>query len=340
MRPFVQRSDQPLESGFSSLPMAAIQAPSSWLLKTAIQRAISLLPRSQWWNSLLQRYVTGRLQIQPYGEFHEKLKACRRHFEYYRTFSRRPREDFNAVEIGTGWFPIIPIGLFLCGAREIWTFDIVGLLRADAFCKIIEYFRLFVETGELKEILPAANPRAVSKLMAVAPLAVKLSPIEFLERLNIHALVQDVGTSGLGDASADLIFSHGVLELVEPAMLPKLLAELRRLASSDSVVSHYICIADQFATFDKSITPFNNLQFSARAWRWLKSPLVPQNRLRVTDYYRAMSEAGLQIVAEENLRGAERELARIRLAPEFELYDKQDLLVLFSSLVGRPIEVR
>ena len=301
---------------------------------------ISVLPRSQWWNGLLQRYVTGRLRIQPYGEFHEKLKACRRHLEYYRAVSRQPCEDFNAVEIGTGWFPIIPIGLFLCGAREIWTFDIVGLLREDTFCQVIKYFCLFAQTGELNKILPGVRHSALSKLMELAPLATTVSPVDFLEKLNIHGLVQDIRSSGIAEGSVDMVFSNGVLELLDPTTLAEILAKLRRLASQTSVMSHYFCMADQFATFDKSITPFNNLQYSARAWHWLQSPLVPQNRLRISDYRRAICEAGFDIFVEESVNGSESDLASIRLATEFKHYDQRDLLVIFSWLVGRPVECR
>jgi len=311
---------------------------SSWLLKTALQRGISGLPRSEWWNGLLQRYVTGGLRVQPYGEFQAKVKACRRHLDHYREFSRLPRADFTVVEIGTGWFPIIPIGLYLCGAREIWTFDIVRLLRKDALRKVIEYFSLFAQTGELNKILPAVRSSSVSKLIELAPLATKVLPVEFLERLNIHALVQDVRTSGLADGSVDMVFSHGVLEHLPSRVLAEVFAQLRKLCSEVSVMSHFIGMADQFASFDSSITPFNNMQYSARAWRWLNNSLIPQNRLRVSDYRRAYGDAGFEIVAEENLNGAESDLASVRLAAEFEHYDQQDLLVLFSWLVGRPVE--
>jgi len=312
---------------------------SSWLLKTALQRAISGLPHPEWWNGILQRYVTGGLRLQPHGEFQRKLQACRRHFDYYRAFSRQPHDEFTVVEVGTGWFPIIPIGLYLCGASEIWTFDIVRLLRKDTLCKLIEYFCLFAQTGELSRILPAVRSSSLSKLLELAPLATKVSPVEFLERLSIHALVQDVRRSGLADGSADMVFSHGVLEHFPPPMLAEALGELRRVCSEDSVTSHFIGMADQFASFDKSITAFNNLRYSARAWRWLNNSLIPQNRLRISDYRRAFGEAGLDIVAEEDLNGPESDLASIRLAAEFEHYDRQDLLTLFSWLVGRPVEV-
>ena len=311
---------------------------SAWLLKTALQRAISGLPHPEWWNGLLQRYVTSGLRLQPYGEFQRKLKACRRHVDYYYACSRRPRVEFTVVEVGTGWFPIIPIGLYLCGAGEIWTFDIVRLLRKDTFRKVIECFGLFAETGELKKILPRVCSRAVSKLLEWAPLVETELPVDFLERLNIHALVQDIRRTGLPDRSVDMVFSHGVLEHFPPRMLAEAITEMRRVCSDSAVMSHFIGMADQFANFDQSITPFNNLKYSARKWRWLNNSIIPQNRLRVSDYCRAYEQAGFEVAFREDTNGAESDLASIRLAADFEHYDKQDLLVLFSWLVGRPVE--
>ena len=103
-------------------------------------------------------------------------------------------------------------------------------------------------------------------------------------------------------------------------------------------MSHYIGIADQFSFLDKSITPFNYMRYSSRAWRWLNSPVIPQNRLRISDYCRAYDRAGFGVAFREDTNGAESDLASIRLAAGFKHYDKQDLLVLFSWLVGRPVE--
>jgi len=311
----------------------------SWLSKTGLQRLISWLPRREWWNGLLQRYVTGGLRIEPHGEFQAKLWACRRHFDYYRLFSRQPREEFTVVEVGTGWFPIIPIGLHLCGAREVWTFDIVRLLRADTFRRVIEHFCLFARTGELNAVLPTARPDRVAGLVNLASSVTKMRPEDFLERLNIHAIVGNVRGSGLRDGTADIVFSHGVLEHFQPDALAEALSEFRRLSSETSVMSHYIGMADQFAAFDNSITPFNYMRYSDRAWRWLNSPIIPQNRLRVSDYCRAYAEAGFDVVAREDITGAESDLARITLAQEFTDYSKRDLLVLFSWLIAKPVAV-
>lgn len=307
----------------------------SWVIKSGIQRVLSVLPYSYWWNGVFQRHVTGRLLIERGGEFRTKLIACRRHLDYYRSFSRQPRQDFSVVEIGTGWFPIIPIGLYLCGAREVWSFDIVRLLRKDTFCTVIRYFCDSARSGELSDLLPGVRTEAVRRLLDLAPSCAMMAPAEFLELINIHTLVRDVRESGLESGIADIVLSQGVFELIEPKDLDSVLSELKRISTADSVMSHYICIADQFATFDKSITPFNNLQYSDLVWRCLRSPLVPQTRLRASDYRRIMREAGVEILAEEVVSGAEDDLARTKVAKQFRCYEKQDLLVLFTWLVGR-----
>jgi hypothetical protein len=311
---------------------------SSWLLKTGAQHIFSCLPRSDRWNELLQRHVTGGLRLEVHDEFLEKVRACRRHLDYYETCSRRPREDFSALEIGTGWFPIIPLGLYLCGAREIWTYDIVRLLRLDTFYTVLDYYILLYRTGELKEVLPAAIPSRVERLVQFSSSPRKIGPEECLERLGIHALIGDVRVTGLPQGSIDFVFSHGVLEHFPWEMLVEALKELRRVSGQDSVMSHYLGLADQFASFDRSITPYNFLRYSKRAWRWLDSPMIPQNRLRISDYRTAFSGAGFVVAASEDIRGKEEDLASIRLAPEFVQCNKDDLLVLFSWLITRPKE--
>ena len=101
-----------------------------WLIKSAIHRAISFLPRSERWNEVFQTYVTKSLEIDR-GGFEQRLDFCRRHLEHFLELQPMRAENFSVLELGTGWFPIVPVGLYLCGASEIWTFDIVPLLRSS-----------------------------------------------------------------------------------------------------------------------------------------------------------------------------------------------------------------
>src|SRR2546426_1180464 len=111
-----------------------------WLIKSAIHRAISLLPRPQRWNEWFQEHVTRSLQLGE-GEFEWKLKMCRRYVEDFSQLRPQAASDFTALELGTGWYPIVPVGLYLCGASEVWTFDIDPLLRRDRLKVLLNRFR-------------------------------------------------------------------------------------------------------------------------------------------------------------------------------------------------------
>jgi hypothetical protein len=100
----------------------------SWLLKAGIQGVISLLPNSRRVNYLFQHNVSKGLQLsEPY--FEEKLKICTQHIANYRSVKQAPSAlSKNVLEIGTGWLPIVPIGLFLCGIDDA---VLENLLRAE-----------------------------------------------------------------------------------------------------------------------------------------------------------------------------------------------------------------
>ena len=104
--------------------------------------------------------------------------------------------------------------------------------------------------------------------------------------------------------------SDVVFEYLSPEELFEILQEFRRIAAPDAVMSHTIDLGDQYATYDFGITKFNFLRFSDRLWRWLNNPIIPLNRLRISDYRRAFSERGFQVGAEISQRGDPAELAR------------------------------
>ena len=62
----------------------------------------------------------------------------------------------------------------------------------------------------------------------------------------------------------------------------------------------------------------------------------PLNRLRVSDYRRALSECGFQVVEETNQRGDPADLARTPLAARFRGYPVEDLLVTNTWMVAVP----
>jgi hypothetical protein len=305
-----------------------------WLIKSALHRAISFLPRSDRWNEFLQTYVSKSLDLTP-ERFDLRLDYCRQHLENF--FSLRPVNGagFSVLELGTGWYPIVPIGLYLCGAKEIWTFDIAPLLRRSRVEATLQRFCDYHQQGVLAKRLPWLCPERMAQVRQALADAKTQQPESVLASMNIHAHVRDASSTGLDSNSIDLLVSTSVLEYVPRQVLDMMFSEFKRLSTPQAVMSHFINLLDEYCHFDKRITPHNFLKYSERTWKFLSSPLIWKNRLRISDYRDLLADAGYEITKELNTSGSASDLKRVPLAPAFRAYSQTDLLVLRSWLVAR-----
>jgi hypothetical protein len=305
-----------------------------WLIKSAIHRAISWLPRSQFWNGLFQSYVTKSTKVTP-QIFEEKLKQCSRFFEEFRR-SQSDSKPFRVLEIGTGWIPTVPVGLYLCGASEIWSIDIDPLLTAARVESMLRFYESYHQSGKLRNFLPRYQEGRLEKVRALL-LAIETtsSPSALLEQIQIHVMVGDAQKMLLPSGKIDFIFSNGVLEYIPPEVLKNILLECRRLSAAGAVMSHRLNLIDQFSYFDHSITPYNFLQYTSAQWKALNSPLIWQNRLRISDFRKLISESGFAIMSEDSEPGSTDDLKKIKLAPEFMHYNPVDLSILHSWITAR-----
>jgi hypothetical protein len=330
----------PRYAGQYALPIAGaawqVVAMPHWLIKSMTQRVLSHLPASHACNAFFQKHFTRSFALTP-ERFDLRLEFCRRHFDHFLECRPHRKQGFCVLELGTGWYPVVPLGLYLCGATEIWTFDIAPLLEPALLHQTLVRFDEYERKGTLRKLLPRLVPERLATLQEVASRGGP-QPIEtLLEPFRIRVRVRDAQDTGLPAGAVDLFVSTGVLEYIPREVLQSILREFKRVGSADAIQSHYVNLIDQFSYFDRSITPFNFLKFSSRSWKYLNSPLTWQNRLRISDYRALFSETGHQIVKEVNSSGSPEDLKRIQLAPEFRAYSMEDLLVTLSWLLAKPV---
>ncbi len=306
-----------------------------WQIKSAIQGCVSLLPFGEHLNRFFQLYVSQTLQ-DDYQFFYTKWWRCLRHLTHYQKHCPQPKGGFTALELGTGWFPMVPVGLFLCGAKRVWTIDITPRLSPARVIKTLEVYRDLADQGHLEGV----SPRALHRLQRVLNNVQGHPRRQFVERilaaLNITPLIKDARRTGFSKRSIDLIVSNNTLEHVHPKLLPDIFKEFKRIASPAGIMSHFIDMGDMYANFDKSITPFNYLRFSDRVWPIFNSKFNYVNRLRITDFRDLHQKAGWQLLQEDNKKGSPEELTGIPLADRFRRYDLDDLLVYESWIVSVP----
>jgi hypothetical protein len=306
----------------------------NWLLKSAIQRVISILPHRQRWNELFQTLGTRSLDLTA-AKFESRLEHTRRHLDNFVLTQSGSVRQFTAFELGTGWFPTMVIGMYVRGAGPIWTVDIDTLLRSARLELVLRFFCDYDDRKELDKHLPGIHHDRMQQLREALSFVGRESPEAVLERMNIRVMVRDAQDTGLPENSVDLFFSTGVLEYIPKPVLEGIFAEFRRIGTARAAMSHWISMVDQFSYFDRSITPFNYMRYTANQWRYLNSPMIWQNRLRISDYRELMTNGGFEIVHEEDEPGSASDLDRIRLAPQFQHYSREDLLVLKSWITAR-----
>src|SRR5947208_2717447 len=110
---------------------------ASWLLKAAVQGAISPLPGRDRLNHLLQKHITGSVMLTD-EVFERKIAQCGRHLDSYRgQHGALPR---HVLELGTGWYPIVPIGLINAGVERVTTIDVNPLCDLPQARAVLERF--------------------------------------------------------------------------------------------------------------------------------------------------------------------------------------------------------
>jgi len=280
-----------------------------WMLKAIVQKTISFLPYSQRINYFFQKYVTKGVYLSD-AYFEDRLEHARNHIEAWERLSDGAPLR-NTLELGAGWYPVVPIALFLYGAEHIRTVDVSLLTNADHVRTTIRKFLEYADQGKLEPYL-RPDPKRLDALRQLGFEAQVRSFEQLAQALHIEYLVQDARQLHLSDGAVDLAHSNNTFEHIYPDILLGILREFRRIVRPGGVQSHFVDLSDHFAHFDTSITIYHFLRFSPAAWRWIDNTVQPLNRLRITDYRRLYHETSLPI-SEENLRAGNVE--RLRTVP-------------------------
>jgi SAM-dependent methyltransferase len=295
-----------------------------WLAKAALQKGVSALPAAESVNYLFQRHVSRSLPASEAG-FRRKLDRAAGHLGAYAEHGPpRPLADGVCYEFGAGWDLTVPLAYWALGVERQLLVDIHANLRFD------------LVNGTLVRLERSDDERLVRRPGA----ADVASAAELEERFGIsYVAPRDARATGFDAASVDFVSSTNTLEHIPAYDLCPILAECRRLLRPDGVLSSRIDLRDHYSYFDPSLSPYNFLRYSDRAWRLFNSRLLYQNRLRRPDYLRAFADAGLEVVEEVASRADEPALASLReleLAPRFRGYPPDELAVTALVVVARP----
>jgi hypothetical protein len=295
-----------------------------WKQKAIVQKIISYLPLSHKINYVFQKYVTKGVTLSD-EYFYDRLGHAKEHLISYRKYSDKTIPN-SCLELGTGWYPIVPIGFFLSGVDKIYSVDISFLTSKNRLKTTLQKFVKCSDSGLLSNYINIVPDR----LETIRRLLYACDEISFnglLQNLNMTYLIEDARKLSLPDNSIDLVNSNNTFEHIPPDILIPILEEFKRVVKKEGgVMSHFIDMSDHFAHLDKSISIFNFLQFSDKQWKWIDNSIQSQNRMRIYDYKKIYSDLNIPISSESFREGDLNELKSILLADKFSNKKMEDIV--------------
>ncbi|MCR9155094.1 MAG: class I SAM-dependent methyltransferase [Bacteroidetes bacterium] len=301
-----------------------------WILKALIQKLISFLPGSHKINFWFQKYITKGVRLSD-DYLSDKLQHAKDHLRFYKT--ENPKGEFNSLEIGTGWYPVVPLCMYLAGAQRILTVDLSPLLNEAAFRETVSKFQSWLKEGKLAEFDPYFVESRKAQFLKLEPQKLNLESL--MVATNIDYQVGDARSLKEASASFDLIHSNNVFEHIYPNILSEILIEFKRLLKPEGLMSHFIDMSDHFAHLDSSINIYNFLIYSDSAWQRIDNSVQPQNRLRLADYQELYQQCGLEIIKSEARPGEPELLKSMKLAEPFASREPKELAISHVHLVNK-----
>jgi hypothetical protein len=287
-----------------------IHIKGKWLLKAALQKAMSAAPHGEALNYAFQRRVTRSLP-RSREALAEKFSAALAHYQAAVQYGDLPGPPRTAYEFGAGWDLAVPLSLYMLGVESQTLVDLRPLVRWGLVNHALD---------SLREATPRLAARAGRELRPPPPGRLQ-SRAELARATGIRYLApRDARDTGLAAGGFALVSSTQTLEHIPGRDLPPILKECRRLTAPGGIASLTVDMQDHYSYFDPALGPHHFLGINDGAWRLVNSGLHFQNRLRLPDYLRAVRAAGLRI-AEQRVEWASpgelERLSRMKLAARF-----------------------
>jgi hypothetical protein len=239
----------------------------------------------------------------------------------------------RALEIGSGWHPILPLMYRLAGCDHVTMTDVHRLVQPANVRAAVAFLR--ARKLSIMRDLPVSE-EDFEKVLGVE---LKGSLDDMLASLGLKYHMARNGWRGV--QPVDIIFSHTTLEHIEPTLLKKIFTDARHLLRPDGVMCHGVDHTDHRANRDRKLSRIDFLRYSDNVWKMLcVDPQDYTNRLRHSDYVDLFAETRYEILhAEtgENERMAV-DAGTLPLWGRFATMDLSDLANAWTCFIVRPIK--
>jgi SAM-dependent methyltransferase len=301
-----------------------------WRLKGLAQKGLSIIPGGGYLNDGLQKKYGGLRHFEQ--NIADKLEDWRLSMRYLQKVGFE-LEGTSLIEIGTGWYPTLPICFSLVGAKRILTYDISRHMDAGLT------FRMIAALEPHLEMMAEAGGRH--------PEDIRTRYRELLQARDLNTLLEwarveycapaDTRATGSPPNTADLVYSNSVLEHVPKPIIQSLMKEIVRMLRPGGLTLHNVGCNDHYAFVDRRISFVNYLRYSEARWNKWNNRLQYQNRLRAPEFLEMAAEAGLEVIYKQvAVRPGTREaLMTFEVAPEFQRFSKEHMAITTVDFIAK-----
>lgn len=279
----------------------------NWKQKAQMAKLFDKIPFGEQLHYFIQRNVTKSLPRKLKQEyidiFHWHLSNINEHFDGI--------DDVRLFEFGAGWDLFYNVWFYAHGLNNQTVVDLNPYLKPDLVNHEVKRLRDI----EIDSVIRMPEGEINNK--------------QDLSKLGIDYLAPcDARQTGIEAESYDLIVSTNTMEHIHHKDLALILKEAFRLLRPGGIISSKIDYADHYYYADKSISPYNYMQFSNEDWQRYNSDGHFQNRGRHSDYVKLFKEAGFKIIEMHAVNEYPDIVAPSEntLAPEFRNLSNEDLV--------------
>jgi hypothetical protein len=291
-----------------------------WLVKVAMFKTLSAIPRGEVGYRWLQERVTGSAGVSREG-IGQKLSTGIEYLELAAdALETTDWGGYTHIDVGAGWVPTIPLLFHGAGFDRQLLCDVRPNIRPGVLAATVGMFGAAVE----------GHPRAGAFCHRLPPDPVPEDDVRgYLGRLGMDYRVpytlQDIGRV----QGPKLVTSTFVLTYLPPRELAQLVQTVATGLDEGGVFIGQVHFYDDYSMFDRSLPRFNRWRFSEATWdRLVNSRMMWINSLTASDYLDLFKNAGLQLLefrlqppTESDLS----ELDRIPIHPRFQNVPRDEL---------------
>lgn len=304
-----------------------------WILKAIVQKTISYLPARQRINHFFQKHITKGVNLND-EHFGYKIQHASDHIRFFAKNKNYRKDDCTVLELGTGWYPIIPIAFYLSGYNKVVSVDLSSWLTKKGQLTAINKFKEWRVDGRLEQHLKNIDEGRWDILMDISGHSIDHSYEDINKQIGLEPRVENLIETTLPDDGFEFICSNNTFEHVYEDVLKQILLKFKSLIKPGGSMSHFIDMSDHFAHFDKSITIYNFLKYSKKQWSRMDNDIQPQNRLRFSDYKEMYASLDIPITEEEIRPGDLSLLKKIDIHEEYANYSAQALAISHGYIIS------